>query len=105
MDNDNVVVLATPAAVSDPLTDLLRTGARQLIEAAVIAELDEYLAAFDDQNSRTAAGAWFATVTFPSDRSSPGSARLTSGCRKRAAARARRRRSAPRWCRRTYGLL
>ena len=80
-------------------------GARQLIEAAVIAEFDEYLAAFDDQNSRTAAGAWFATVTFPSDRSSPGSARLTSGYRKRAAARARRRRSAPRWCRRTYGLL
>ena len=29
MDNDNVVVLATPAAVSDPLTDLLRTGARR----------------------------------------------------------------------------
>lgn len=49
MDNDNVVALAAPAAVSDPLTDLLRTGARQLIEAAVVAEFDEYLAAFDDE--------------------------------------------------------
>ena len=38
MGNDNVVSLAAPAAVSDPLTDLLRAGARQLIEAAVSAE-------------------------------------------------------------------
>ena len=36
MSNDNVVSLAAPAAVSDPLTDLnIRTGARRLIEAAV----------------------------------------------------------------------
>ena len=49
MDNDNVVALAAPATISDPLTDLLRTGARRLIEAAVTAEFDEYLAAFDDQ--------------------------------------------------------
>ena len=49
MSNDNVVALAAPATISDPLTDLLRTGARRLIEAAVAAEFDEYLAAFDDQ--------------------------------------------------------
>ena len=34
MSNDNVVSLATPAEVSDPLTELLRSGARRLIEAA-----------------------------------------------------------------------
>ncbi len=49
MDNDSVVSLAAPAASSDPLTDLLRSGARRLIEAAVAAEFDEHLAAFDDQ--------------------------------------------------------
>ena len=43
MSNDNVGSLAAPAAVSDPLTDLLRAGARELIEAAVSAEFGEYL--------------------------------------------------------------
>ena len=46
MSNDNVVSLATPAGVWDPLTELLRTGARRLIEAAVSAEFEEYLSAF-----------------------------------------------------------
>ena len=32
MSNDNVVSLATPAEVSDPLTELLLSGARRLIE-------------------------------------------------------------------------
>ena len=49
MGNDNVVSLAAPAAVSDPLTDLLRAGARQLIEAAVSAEFGEYLSAFEEE--------------------------------------------------------
>ena len=35
MGNDNVVSLAAPAPVPDPLTELLRSGARRLIEAAV----------------------------------------------------------------------
>ena len=46
MSNDTVVLLAPPAPVSDPLTELLRTGARRLIEAAVSAEFEEYLSAF-----------------------------------------------------------
>ena len=46
MGNDNVVSLAAPAEVSDPLTDLLRSGARRLVEAAVAAEFEEYLSAF-----------------------------------------------------------
>ena len=46
MSNDNVVSSAAPAPVFDPLTDLLRTGARRLIEAAVSAEFEEYLSSF-----------------------------------------------------------
>ena len=49
MRNDNVVSLTAPAAVSDPLTDLLRMGARRLIEAAVSAEFEEYLSAFEEE--------------------------------------------------------
>ena len=49
MGNDNVVSLAAPAAVSDPLTDLLRAGARRLIEAAVSAEFGGYLSAFEEE--------------------------------------------------------
>ena len=43
------VSLAAPAAVSDPLTALLRAGARRLIEAAVSAEFGEYLSAFEEE--------------------------------------------------------
>ena len=46
MNNDTVVSLAAPARVSDPLTELLRAGARRLIEAAVSAEFEEYLSGF-----------------------------------------------------------
>ena len=46
MSNDTVVSLAAPAPVSDPLTELLRSGARRLVEAAVSAEFEEYLSAF-----------------------------------------------------------
>ena len=46
MSNDTVVSLAAPAPVSDPLTELLRSGARRLVEAAVRAEFEEYLSSF-----------------------------------------------------------
>ena len=46
MSNDTVVSLVAPARVCDPLTELLRSGARRLIEAAVTAEFEEYLSAF-----------------------------------------------------------
>ena len=46
MSNDTVVSLAAPARFSDPLTELLRTGARRLIEAAVTAQFEEYLSGF-----------------------------------------------------------
>ena len=46
MSNDTVVSLAAPAPVPDPLTELLRSGARRLVEAAVRAEFEEHLSAF-----------------------------------------------------------
>ena len=46
MSNDTVVSLAASAPVCDPLTELLRSGARRLIEAAVRAEFEEYLSSF-----------------------------------------------------------
>jgi len=54
MDKDNVVELLPQAGISDPLTDLLQTGARQLIEQAVEAEVQVLLGQYRDQ--RTADG-------------------------------------------------
>ena len=51
MSNDNVVSLAAPAEIGDPLTDLLRVGARRLIESAVSAEFEEYLSAFEGERA------------------------------------------------------
>ncbi|BCO30775.1 IS256 family transposase [Thiohalobacter sp. COW1] len=56
MGKDSVVGFRAPEAIEDPLTELLRTGARQLIQQAIEAELAELLAqyegAVDDQGRR-----------------------------------------------------
>ena len=50
MTKDTVVAFRTPDGFSpDPLTDLLRQGARDLIAQAVEAELNGFLAAHADQ--------------------------------------------------------
>ena len=50
MTKDTVVAFRAPEGFSaDPLTDLLRPGARQLIAQAVEAELSGFLAAHADQ--------------------------------------------------------
>jgi transposase-like protein len=46
MKEDTVVSLRSREAVSDPLTDLIRAGARQLIQQAVEAELCSFMEAF-----------------------------------------------------------
>ena len=43
MSKSNVVEFSGPAESADPLTELLRQGARDLIQKAVEAELAEYL--------------------------------------------------------------
>lgn len=48
MKNSNVVQLKQPELINDPLTELLRNGAKNLISKAVEAELGELLAQFSD---------------------------------------------------------
>ena len=43
MPNDNVTKLIQPGAFEDPLTDVLRDGARLLLAQAVEAEVAEFL--------------------------------------------------------------
>ena len=48
MTNSTVVRLQQPEFIDDPLTDLLRKGAKDLISKAVEAELAELLSKFSD---------------------------------------------------------
>ena len=68
MSNDNVVSLAAPGEVSDPLTDLLRAGARQLIEAAVSAEFGSIYRRSRKRSCQTVGAGWCATVIFRNGR-------------------------------------
>jgi len=54
METSNIVDFASRDGISDGLTDLLRTGAQQLIAAAVEAELESFLAQYG--GTRTACG-------------------------------------------------
>ncbi len=49
MSKDNVVALSSPEGAEDPLTELLRTGAKRLIQQAIEAELAELLAKYEGQ--------------------------------------------------------
>jgi putative transposase len=49
MSNDNVIGLHRPELIEDPLTELLRSGAKRLIKQAVEAELADLLASYAGQ--------------------------------------------------------
>jgi len=49
MSKDNVVALSSPEGIEDPLTELLRTGAKRLIQQAIEAELADLLAQYAGQ--------------------------------------------------------
>ncbi len=49
MSKDNVVAFQSPEGIEDPLTELLRTGAKRLIQQAIEAELAELLAQYGEQ--------------------------------------------------------
>ena len=49
MNEDTVVSLGKPGGLADPLTELLRTGARRLIQQAIEAELGELLAQYAEE--------------------------------------------------------
>jgi putative transposase len=53
METTNIVDFARRDGMTDALTDLLRTGAQQLIATAVEAELAGYLAHFADLRTET----------------------------------------------------
>ena len=51
MEENTPIELSKPGTISDPLTDLLRMGARKLIEAAIQAELAEFLGQFEQRKT------------------------------------------------------
>ena len=73
--NTTVVPLRQPDAVNDPLTVVLRNGARRLLAQAVEAEADAFLTSMQDARWRTGASASCGTATARSGLSRPGSAR------------------------------
>jgi len=52
MEKNNVFELASQEEVLDPLTDLLQSGARQLIKQAVEAEVEELLSQYSTQRTK-----------------------------------------------------
>lgn len=54
MNKDNVLSFKNPAeeASFDPLTDILRQGARRLLSAAIEAEISEFLSNFEDDRTK-----------------------------------------------------
>ena len=48
MIKDNIISLDNPEGKTDVLTDLLRSGARELIKKAVQTELAEFLSQYQD---------------------------------------------------------
>ena len=53
METTTIVDFARPDGISDGLTDLLRTGAQQLIASAVEAELESFLSQFSAARTET----------------------------------------------------
>ena len=53
MDKDNVISFDNRELFEDPLTELIRDGARQLIALAVEAEVNELIAKYDGQHTET----------------------------------------------------
>jgi|GEM_PF-452972 len=51
MSQDNIIALTGREEISDPLTELLRSGARQLICQAVEAEFEEFMAGYAGQKT------------------------------------------------------
>ena len=47
-ENSNIVSLRQPDAIDDPLTNILRSGARRLLAQAVEFEADAFLAEMKD---------------------------------------------------------
>ena len=75
MTENRVVALRQKGAIDDPLTEILRAGARRLIAQAVEAELETFLSRPWISCFRMAANGWFATGMIRFARSRLGSGR------------------------------
>lgn len=53
MSRSTVISLQDREQIVDPSTDLLRTGARRLLEQAILAELEDMLFRYPDQQTVT----------------------------------------------------
>ena len=69
MTEDSVVALHHPGVTADPLTAVLRGGARELLAQAIEAEVAAVLAAHEHLKTETAAGAWCVMATGRNGRS------------------------------------
>ncbi len=71
MSKDNVVEFRTPEGIEDPLTELLHTGARRLIQQAIEAELQEMLSRYaevrDEQGRRAVVRNGYLCLLYTSD--------------------------------------
>ena len=70
MSDNTVLKLSQPSTFSDPLTEVLRSGARSLLARAVEAEVCRVsLMATPRRAPKKAADGWCATATCPNARS------------------------------------
>ena len=69
MSDSNVIKLTQPAAFTDSLTEILRSGARALLTQAVEAEVAEFLAKLAISRPRRASSASCVTAIFRNARS------------------------------------
>jgi len=74
MQTTNIVDFARRDGITDALTDLLRTGAQQLIATAVQAELDSFMAQFETERTETGHATVVPMGIIPSARSKSASA-------------------------------
>jgi len=65
----NVFLLSQPGTFTDPLTEILRNGARALLAQAVEAEVSSLLSCHADKLTDDGRGGWCATGICPSVRS------------------------------------
>ena len=77
-ETSNIVALRQPDDIDDPLTNILRAGARQLLAQAVEIEVETFLATVKDLKLPTGAPVWCGMVTARRERLRPASDRSRS---------------------------
>lgn len=63
MSKDNVAAFPSPEGIENPLTELLRSGAKRLIQQAIEEELAELLAQYEEREDAPAGGQRSVMVT------------------------------------------